>query len=403
MNPSPAPSTHLLRLNRVDPRTELTHGLTTEVCTGESVFDLLRHEWRAAVESMPRCSVFMTHEYIVTAWRHFHTQHDQPWVMTVRDANRLVGILPLVRSKRRVFGMPGYELHHMGLWQGDRPGLIATIEPDRVWAAVFDTLRAMQSQWQQLKLLELDEGAWPLRHATGLRTTWRCKIAPSTQAAYQPVKGVWSDFLASRSRNTRQAYTRRQRQLSQAHPDWSIEIVDDASQIATAFDRYAQIELRGWKSASGIGLWSDTRQLSFYRELLPLMAREGRASVWFLRAGGVDAAGLVRLTHGEVAYERLASFDPAFAAYSPSTLLCMEAVRRLFGTGYRESDALGMAQPLGQRPAIAAWYDGMRQTHRLTITHLASSLALGVAARSVTSRLRNTLRRRQGTTEENAT
>jgi CelD/BcsL family acetyltransferase involved in cellulose biosynthesis len=369
-------------------------GLTTEVFTNESVFDALGDEWRGACARMRRVSIFITPEYIGTAWKHLRREADQPWVMVVRDAGRLVGLLPLVRSRREVHGLAGYELRHMGMWEGDRPGLIATIPAQRVWQALFTALRKLRSQWQWLDLAELDEGEWPLLHFDRLVPLTRGMKAENTQAAFLELNGTWESYLAGRSRNTRQSFLRRQRQLMQDHPDWAIEVIDDPQSIAAAFARYVEIERRGWKAEAGVGLWSDTRQLGFYSELLPSLARRGLASVWFLRIAGKDAAGLVRFSWGEVAYERLSAYDPEFTQYSPSTLLCMEAVRRLFGTAWRESDVLGMSQPLAERPSIAAWYDGRRQTHRIVLTNLATPMALWLAGHAAVRRIARRLRGR---------
>ena len=362
-------------------------GLSTEVYAHESVFETLGEEWRAACSGMQRPSIFITPEYLETAWKHLREENDQPWVMAVRDAGQLVGLLPLVRCKRKAHGLTGYELRHMGMWEGDRPGLLATVAPDRVWPALFEALRRLRSQWQWLDLRELDENAWPLRHADQLGPMMRTSIENDTQAAFLTLDGSWDVYLAARSTRTRKSFLKTQRELSQDHPEWDIQVIEEPSGLVEAFNRYVEIERRSWKVSAGVGLWSDTRQANFYRELLPLLARDGRASVWLLRIDGRDAAGLVRFSHGEIVYERLCTYDPEFGQYSPGVQLCREAMRRSFGSNYRESDALGMTQPIEERKAIASWYDGMRQTRRLAVTNLASPMALWLAGHYVFKRL----------------
>lgn len=362
-------------------------GLSTEVYAHESVFETLGEEWRAACSGMQRPSIFITPEYLETAWKHLREADDQPWVMAVRDAGQLVGLLPLVRSKRKAHGLTGYELRHMGMWEGDRPGLLTTVAPDRVWPALFEALRRLRGQWQWLDLRELDEDAWPLRHAGQLGPMMRTSIENDTQAAFLTLDGGWDDYLAARSTRTRKGFLKIQRQLAQDHPGSDVQVIEEPSALVQAFDRYVEIERRSWKVSAGVGLWSDARQLNFYRELLPLLARDGRAAVWLLRIDGTDAAGLVRFSQGEIVYERLCTYDPDFGQYSPGVLLLREATRRAFGSNYRESDSLGMAQPLEQRRALASWYDGMRQTHRLSVTNLATPMALWLAGHYVFKRL----------------
>lgn len=349
--------------------------LKVSILTSTDAFTTLRAEWRDALARAERASLFLDVDYLEMAWRHFRREHDQPWLVVVRRGGLLVGLLPLVRSVERVGGLPVRVLRHMGLWEGDRPGLLACEAADPLWAAIWAALRRRRADWELLDLRELDAQAWPLRQAGRLGLGLRGRVSPDTQAGYQLIEGDWETYLAGRSRNTRQAFRRRQRQLEQAHPDARIEVIDAPQAISDAFERYAAIERRGWKQPAGVGLWSDRRQHGFYRELLPHLAARGLASVWLLRVGDTDIAGLVRYQWRDIAYERHAAYDPAYASYSPSTLLCMEAVRRLHGTAVRESDVLGMTEPLSERPAISAWYDGARQTHRLCVQNLCSRLA----------------------------
>lgn len=344
--------------------------------TGADVFARLRTEWRTALAEAVCGSVFLDVDYLELLWRHFATRHDEPWIVTVRqgEGGRLVGVLPLVRHTERVGPLPLRVLRHLGMWEGDRPGVLACVPADEVWAAAWALLRRRRADWERLDLRELDEGSWPLRHAARLGWALGATVVPDTQAGYQRIDGAWDDYLAARSRNTRQAFRRRQRLLEQQHPDAVIEVIDDPARIAAAYERYTAIERRGWKAGAEIGIWSDARFHAFYRELLPLLAARGQASIWLLRGAAGDMAGLVRYRWREVVYERHAAFDPAFASLSPSTLLCMEAVRRLHGSGVHESDVLGMNEPLAERPAISAWYDGVRQTHRLVVRNTASRL-----------------------------
>lgn len=364
------------------------HGHDVRIWTHDAAFDALRAEWDAAMARARGASVFVSPDYVETAWRHFRAPTDRPWLMTVHADGALIGMLPLVQSRTAVGGVPVRRLRHIGMWEGDRPGVLSTVDPEIVWQALFDGLRRRRRRWDLLELGELDEGAWPLGNARRLGVAMRAKVSRCTQAAYQPIVGEWDDYLAQRSRNTRQGHSRRQRQFERDHPDASIDVIDDPDAIVGAFERYVDIERRGWKLAAGVGLWSDDRQHAFYRDLLPRLARRGRASVWLLRADGADVAGLVRFAFDGIVYERMSTYDAAYAAYSPSTLLCMEAVRRLFGSSCRESDALGMAQPLSERPAIRPWYDGMRQTHRLVVANLASPMLPALLAHHVSNRWR---------------
>ncbi len=359
--------------------------VTAVVHRGTTAFEHLRPAWQAAVDRATRPSLFVTPTYVETAWQHFAAPGDEPWLVAVQGAEgALIGLLPLACCVERRHGLPWRVLRHIGCWGGDRPGILhAGGEPAAIWRAVLDALLALRRDWQQLDLRELDQVSWladvPDLSATGAPVTMA--LQPDTYSGVLTIRGTWEEYFASRSKNTRQAYRRRQRQLEEACPDLRIEVIDAAGDIAAAFDRYVAIERLGWKSEEAIGLWADPREIGFHHALLPQLARTGQASVWLLRTGDRDIAGLVRLHQGSICYERYSAFDPAYARYSPGTLLCMEAVRQLFGTGCTESDVLGLHEPLAERPAISAWYDDERATMRLTVTRQVPGLALARQAR----------------------
>jgi len=341
--------------------------LRTEVLRGVGAFDALQAAWREALERMPRPSLFITPDFLRLSWAHLHEPDDEPWLVAVWEGAVLVGLLPLVLRRDRQSRIYRRVLIHMGQLAGDRPGIVHTVSADRVWEAAFQALTQLRSHWDAIDLRELDAMAWPLHRglvsltAAGIQPA----VLPSTYAGFLNIEGDWDTYLLSRSRNTRQGYRRNERRLLEAYPDLRIDVVTDPALIAQAFDRYLALDAKSWKCDAGIEFWSDRREQAMMRVLLPHLAATGQASVWLLATGSTDIAGLVRLRQGPVMYERCSTYDPAFARFGPSTYLCMEAVRQLFGSDCDESDVLGMTERLDERPAIRAWYPGERRTMRL--------------------------------------
>lgn len=364
-------------LSRSAPQTAEA-ALTARLLRGQAALELLRPHWQAALERMAAPSVFVGPTYIAATLRHLAEPGDEPWFVVVYQGSALVGLLPLLRRRGRMLGWPIHRLEHAGTLSGDRPGIVCLGEPGEVWAAMLAVLLRHRHAWQQADLRELDEGCPLLNEAFwAAQPGWaraERQQTPWTHAGWLPLEGRWEEYFASRSRNARQGFRRRERLLHEAYPDTQIEVIDQPEAIGPAFERYLAVEVRGWKGSEGVGLWSDPRQQDLYREVLPELARRGQASVWLLRADGRDIAALVRLRQGQTLYERHSAYDPDYARFSPSTYLCMEAVRRSFGSGWRESDVLGMPEPLEHRPAIYPWYPHTRRTWRLQLTLLPAHL-----------------------------
>lgn len=351
--------------------------LSVDVVTDVAGMSALRGAWETAAALAPRASLFCSYEYIHHAWRHFSRHGDRPYLLAVRCDDVLVGLLPLVLMQERRAGLPLRVLRTMGLWGGDRPGLLATIDADLIWEVVFETLQTRRADWDLLDLRELDESAWPVRNWQQLGKSLRVRLKRDTEAAFLPVEGEWKDYLETRSRNTRQSFQRRARQLRETCTDLRIEVARHRLDVSWAFERYLALEQRSRTNGAAGTAGCSRRSRAFYRDLLPALAERRQAEIWLLYGGGQDIAGLIRLRHRDVVYERHATFDPQWARYSPGTFLCMQAVRMLFGHAVRESDVLGLHRPLAERPSIGAWYEGVRQTYRLTAWNLRSPRSLG--------------------------
>jgi CelD/BcsL family acetyltransferase involved in cellulose biosynthesis len=339
--------------------------LQADVLRGAAHFDTLAAAWQAAVDRMARPSLFVTPAFLHTAWQHLAEPGDEAWFVVVRQHGELVGLLPLVRRREPSSRVIRHVLMHMGLLGGDRPGLVHhTVPADAVWRAALAALHRERCHWQALDLRELDASAWPVREVAALGRDVR--LEPSTQAGALRIEGSWESYLERRSRNTRQGYKRSERRLLEAHPDLRIDVVDTPEATDAALDRYFAIDARSWKREACVEFWSDPREASCLRALVRRLATSGQASVWLLAAGDADLAGLVRLRHRSITYERCATYDPAYARFGPSTYLCMQAVRRSFEGGQcDESDVLGLPGEMAGRPAIHAWYPEVRQTWRL--------------------------------------
>jgi CelD/BcsL family acetyltransferase involved in cellulose biosynthesis len=335
---------------------------------GREQFDALRGEWAEAITRMARPSIFITPDFLITAWEHLANPGDEPWFVVVREGGQMVGLLPLMVTRGRYLGLPVRTVTHMSMLAGDRPGLLAVAPADVVWERALQVLMQHRGDWDILDLGEVDEGAWPLEaagqalfQAQGMTIT----VTPATWSGCLPISGTAQDYFQARSSQTRQSFRRSERQLKTACPDLTLDVIDDPEQIVAACDRYLAIEARSWKAEAKVELWSDDRERTFLRALLPILARKGQASVWLLHSEGRDIAGLIRMQQGPIMFERHWTYDPEFGKYSPGTLLRVRAIEQLFGGPCDESDALGMDEPLAQRRSLSSWYPIERRTYRL--------------------------------------
>lgn len=349
--------------------------LSVTVVRDESTLVTLRTAWESLEDQAEHYGLYVTWSYVRLAWQHLASPGNQLWVMVVRDdEDRLHGVLPLVRVTERHYGMSVQVLRHIGIWEGDRPGLLALDDADRVWEALWAALVAQRSQWQVLDLRELVSGSWPLRRLRQPGMGFTGQIQPDVEAPFQSLDTPWAWHLASRTEPVRSAWQRLQQALQTDHPDHCVVVAESPEDVVPALERYLLLEAALVHTGRGVTIGGNLRLVAFYRDWLPRLATRGDAAIWLLLGQEGEIAGLIRLRCGDTWIERHACFDPAFAALHPGLLLCTEALQRSFGTTAQESTLVNVPEPEGASAALSDWYDGRCPTQRLSVWNLQSRL-----------------------------
>lgn len=363
--------------------------LTVSVVRDESALVRLRTAWEALEDQAECYGLYVTWSYVRLAWQHLASPGDQLWVMVVRDEQeRLHGVLPLVRVTERHHGMSLQVLRHIGIWEGDRPGLLALEEPDRVWEVLREALVGLRRQWQVLDLRELESGSWPLRALQTPGRGFAAETLPDIEAPFQRLDTDWTLHVASRSDAVRGALQQLQQHLQSEHPDACVVVADAPADISAALERYLALERPLVDQGDGITIGRNLRLVAFYREWLPRLAARGDAAVWLLGGEEGELAGLIRLRCGDTWIERHACYDPARADLCPSLLLVVEALQRSFGSTARESTLVNVREPEGACASVLDWYDSRSLTRRLSVRNLHSRLGPVALLRMLLRRLR---------------
>lgn len=351
--------------------------LQTELVRDATGLAALRSDWELLETHAETLGRYVTWSYVSMAWQHLRQPTDELFVVCVRQAGRLVGVLPLVRVVERHYRMQVRVLRHIGIWEGERPGVLALDRPDPVWAAAWQALRQQRADWQVLDLREQDPLGWPLRELRRPGGGFASQLQADIGAPYQTLSGSWSDHEAQRSAALRQQRQDGLRQLEEQLPGVCLGVAEHPDDVRVAFERYLALERSLVEQGGGVTIGADPRCVAFYRDWLPQLAERGEAAVWLMGDGETDVAALLRLRGGPVWFERHACFAPAYAACTPSLLLALEALQRSFGdAAVTECDVVNLREPgTTGLASYSDWYDGRRPTQRLSVWNLRSKLA----------------------------
>jgi len=103
------------------------------------------------------------------------------------------------------------------------------------------------------------------------------------------------------------------------------------------YDRVLRVEEKSWKGKSGTGIL-DGGMNTFYRIMLPRLARRGNLRVLFARLDGQDIAYVFGGVFGDTYRGLQLSYDDDYGSLSPGNLVQYEIISRLCEEGTRWYD-----------------------------------------------------------------
>ncbi len=133
----------------------------------------------------------------------------------------------------------------------------------------------------------------------------------------------WSLGMGPKSRKSFRYDTRRLEEKG----DVRIECLETFEEVRSVMPTTCMVEVESWKSSEGAGLYSIRGKRGFFFELLPELAKEGRARIHVLRVNDEPIAWeLDLLSQGFMGVHHL-SFHQEWKKYSPCKQLLHHSLR----------------------------------------------------------------------------
>jgi CelD/BcsL family acetyltransferase involved in cellulose biosynthesis len=304
--------------------------LRTAVVSGAECFEELRAEWQELVDSSPTATPFQTWEWQSTWFRHYR-RTKRALLVTVREGNDLVGLMPLTRTAG-----PWRTVRAMGSSASDylHPAARSGYE-EAVSAQVAARLREMRSV-DLIDLHQIRETQPLAQHAPA--TT---KIAQAT-CLLLDLPHTFDAYLAGLSKSLRYDVRRLERDPRASVEPVSAENLDQGLQV------FFEQHRRRWRSRGQLGAFFKKSE-RFHQDWAELAIRRGWLWLSLLKLDGAPVGAIYAMRLGSTCYYYQAGFDPAAAAISPGTLLVAETIRRSIEEGIEHFDFLRGDEPYKRR------------------------------------------------------
>jgi CelD/BcsL family acetyltransferase involved in cellulose biosynthesis len=264
-------------------------------------------------------------------------------ILVVHRAGRIVGILPLLRERRRLAGLPARLLRSLSDDHSQRfDVLLSPSEPDRVAAALFSHL-ASRSDWDALELREIPDG-----ESGAARLIWQARAEGHLTRAWTAMRSPYLllDDSSPGDAKFRANLRRRRKNLESELGPVALERVEARGRaLERALDEGLALEAAGWKGAKNSAILCHPELVRRYRQLAHAFAARRELALHFLTAGGRRVAFHFALIENHTYFLFKPGFDPALSRYGLGHLLVDAVASDLKQRGVRELDFLGDDAP----------------------------------------------------------
>jgi CelD/BcsL family acetyltransferase involved in cellulose biosynthesis len=333
------------------------------------MFEALRDQWDALLESSPNVSVFVTWEWNYLWWRHY-SKNRRLHIVTAWEDGRLMGILPLYIQRSAVYRIFAVNVaRFIGTGGDTAPDYLGPLlrpdRADRTATALVDYLFDGPLEWDVLHMSDLQAGTafWATFMSCCARR--RCYVGERIAAdiSFITLPASWDDYLASLHRDRRYAIRSARRKFETQHRG-RFYVRAGEEGLDDAVDHLISLHHRRWEARSERHAFSSLEYVGFHRDVIHACARRGWIRFYVLEADGAPVAVFYCYRFREQIYYFQAGFDPAYERLRPGLILIGYAVEHAIQEGNTVFDFLR-----GEHHYKTQWGKSKRRTYTLTAHH----------------------------------
>jgi CelD/BcsL family acetyltransferase involved in cellulose biosynthesis len=165
----------------------------------------------------------------------------------------------------------------------------------------------------------------------------------SSDGPYIPINKTWEAYTKTLSKKHLSNMRGRAKGLHRIG-DVRHEIVTGGEELNSRLNEAFLLEAAAWKGKAGTAIMNEPDRLAFYRTLLTRAAEGGWLQLHFLTIEGKRIAVQFALLVHKKLYILKSGYDPHYAPFAPSLLLCELMLRDAWKRQLVEVDFLGDAE-----------------------------------------------------------
>lgn len=336
--------------------------LAVESLTDPAAFARVQQEWDDLLERAHRTEPFLSHRWLTAWFRHF-LGDDGLHVLVVKDGERWVGALPLIKVTSTWRGMRIRTLRFPVSQESAnlRADLVVTEPAHEAARALVAYLERHAGEWERWQLDGLVAGTpgfaalqQAVRASTLRTTTWQL----DQEIYFLRLEGTWEMYLAARGHNFRKNLRHAWNRLARSGGAARIRTCRRRDELETGLAALIGLDARSTKATRAGAILVAGPVAEFYRSLVAAFADECRID--FLEVDDVPVASLFTLYTRGTAFLVHNAYSPNAAGVAPGRHLLAHLLVQAREDGLSEIDFNGRTR------FVQTWSETARAVLRCT-------------------------------------
>lgn len=352
-------------------------GIAVDVLTSAGAFAELAPGWNRLHAQATLASVFNSWIWQFQWWQAYG--RGQPLrLLVAREADRVVGVLPLYLQRTRVLGVPVRVARFAGTGGDTAPDDLGPIFARGEEAAVAPALARAALRLRGVdawRFSDLDpRSPFPAALRAAARELGRSTADGAVvRIALVELPATWDAFLRSLGRDRRWQLRRSRRRIAERHRA-RFFVWDDAAKLDAAIDRLAQLHRLRWAETGGSRAFRSQEYLRFHRGVMHALLARRSLRLYCLEVDETICAMLYCFRFRNRIYLMQSGFDPALGRLGVGRVLLGYALEHAIEEGNEAWDFLR-----GEH----RYKEELATTHRETIgVDIFASTPAGLASRA---------------------
>lgn len=310
--------------------------IKVELIQDETVLEGMQAVWEDLHQSSPLRDAFLTWEWFSAWWKLYHHGRDL-WLVAAWRGNQLVGLAPLMRLRKRKYGLDFRVLKPLSATDCDVSGFLVRDGEQAVLSALCDAIIQRRRDWDVIQFTEIEldspqtQFLRKIFHSAGFGI-----YETSTKHFYLPLEGDWENFFNQKlPKNVRNDIRRR------------IRRAEEVGEVRVLRVRGAEVKREHFQAIFDINasghfpeMYRSKQDQAFHLELMERMRARNMVEIYLMSVNGAATAFRYGFVYEGRFEDWRNGFDQQFPQLSVGKILLKMTLEEEYQQGYQEFDFL---------------------------------------------------------------